>query len=162
MSRTQEQIAVMQASLEGKPIECRIREKEGDPWDEVPDPVWNWSDYDYRVAAEPAKPRTWELAISQGSGSARVVEPGDSPSKLAWEIVRVVECPPGWKLVPPDKSRYFLDARRNEWKLRDGLWFVRDPMAGAWTLAAATPGKVTETDATGKPLHAANFGEVKP
>lgn len=45
-------IAVMQAALEGKDIECWGN---GDSWYEVTNPCWNWSNYRFRIAQP--KPR---------------------------------------------------------------------------------------------------------
>lgn len=51
MTRTEEQIAVMQAFVAGKTIEHRYGR--GDEWSELGCPTWNWAVYDYRVKPEP-------------------------------------------------------------------------------------------------------------
>lgn len=51
MKTVQEQIAVMRAWTEGKPIE--IKKYDHTFWSKVSEPAWNWADYDYRVKSEP-------------------------------------------------------------------------------------------------------------
>lgn len=47
---TAEMIAVMQAYKDGKSIECA--DKGGTNWKKLPNPVWNWDRFDYRVKPE--------------------------------------------------------------------------------------------------------------
>lgn len=47
MMTTAEKIAVMQAHVDGKPIQCTKR-GESDWWQPVR-PIWNFADFDYRV-----------------------------------------------------------------------------------------------------------------
>lgn len=49
---TADKIRVMQAHMEGKPIEVRPVTM-GREWSPAPDPVWNWLDNTYRVKPEP-------------------------------------------------------------------------------------------------------------
>lgn len=49
-------IAVMQAVFEGKRIEGIERNSYHPKWFLFSDPLWNWKDYDYRIAPEPPKP----------------------------------------------------------------------------------------------------------
>jgi len=55
----QEMIAVMQAAVEGKVIET-AKSSEG-VWRVNPAPMWDWSNYDYRVKPSPPK-RVFTLA----------------------------------------------------------------------------------------------------
>lgn len=50
---TQEKIAVMQASLDGKAIQ--VRDPHEPKWHEAYKPLWNWTDFTYRVAPEVIK-----------------------------------------------------------------------------------------------------------
>lgn len=51
-------IAVMQAWIEGKKIECnRTRAGHLADWQPTPEPVWDWALYDYRIAPESLKPK---------------------------------------------------------------------------------------------------------
>lgn len=58
---TKEQIAVMTAYTEGKPIQMRSLDR-NDGWHDVStvDSLWNWRDCDYRVKPECTLPKTWE------------------------------------------------------------------------------------------------------
>lgn len=47
-----EQIAVMKAYSEGKTIQSRVKDRFGDEWTDVPDPHWNFGEWDYRVKPE--------------------------------------------------------------------------------------------------------------
>lgn len=57
MKTLAEKIAVMQAAAEGKPIEGRFRPNsvtdEERNWEQLTNPNWNWSVWDYRVKPEP-------------------------------------------------------------------------------------------------------------
>lgn len=156
---TAEQIAVMQAHVEGKRIEFTCP-PDGTDWLTLEPnltPSWNWESYTYRVAEE--RPREWELAISRGDGSARVVEPGEStPSKLAWETVRVTELPDGWEVrrkEEPDGWRYFK-MHLHSWK-SDGVTTLYKG-GGDWVDSVSTleellgEKRITETDAAGRPV----------
>lgn len=60
MKTLKEKIAVMQAALEGKAIQCRLDSGTDLPWrtsDCVPDLSWNWDVFDYRIAPKPTKKR---------------------------------------------------------------------------------------------------------
>lgn len=114
MSRTQEQIAVMQASLEGKRVEAMaLPQGDWKPFD--PELGWNWQHFDYRLIParpEPAEPRTWELAVSPLVNSSMFIassKPGSADRTMSeangWSFIRVTEIPPGWKLVPPVAGR---------------------------------------------------------
>lgn len=55
-------IAVMQAWLDGKDIECHFP---GDSyWSPTTSPKWEWGNIDYRVATP--KPREWWLVVREG------------------------------------------------------------------------------------------------
>ena len=47
-----EQIAVMKAYSEGKTIQSRVKDRFVDEWTDVPDPHWNFGEWDYRVKPE--------------------------------------------------------------------------------------------------------------
>ena len=47
-----EKIAVMQAAEAGKKIECLSRQSSDDKWFWLPNPLWNWQGFDYRVKPE--------------------------------------------------------------------------------------------------------------
>lgn len=51
MKTLSEKIAVMQAALEGEKIEFSFNVLTPE-WRETPEPIWNWDDFDYRVAPE--------------------------------------------------------------------------------------------------------------
>lgn len=57
---TKEQIAVMTAYTEGKPIQLRRRLT--NTWNDVPAKkfLWNWCAYEYRVKPENTLPKSWE------------------------------------------------------------------------------------------------------
>lgn len=84
----QYKVKVMQAALEGDPVETRHRDYAPGCWVRVEQPDWNWSTYDYRVAAkDPAEEqrrrdievfrgvqprlRDWEHAFLIGVGYGR-------------------------------------------------------------------------------------------
>jgi hypothetical protein len=46
----QYRVAVMQAALEGKPVEYDAPHR-GEDWSSVEEPVWNWAKYRYRIAS---------------------------------------------------------------------------------------------------------------
>jgi len=55
-TNTEQQIAVMQASLQGKTIEFRRRHWVGgkpQTWVVNSDPKWNWESFEYRVQSQP-------------------------------------------------------------------------------------------------------------
>ena len=45
---TTKAIEVMQAFLDGQPIQCRMVGRAS--WEKVSEPMWNWDSYEYRVA----------------------------------------------------------------------------------------------------------------
>jgi hypothetical protein len=49
---TREKLAVMQAFLDGQPIQCKLATLSDPNWTDC-DPMWNWGTYDYRVKPEP-------------------------------------------------------------------------------------------------------------
>jgi hypothetical protein len=58
MTTTAEKIAIMQAHLDGKIIQCRnaIPRNDGADWGSpLLRPSWNWNDYEYRIKPEPPK-----------------------------------------------------------------------------------------------------------
>lgn len=56
MKTIEEKIAVMQAYVDGKTIECYGYSYLNN-WTEVENPRWDWWNYDYRVKQEPKKPK---------------------------------------------------------------------------------------------------------
>ncbi len=50
MKTIQEQIAIMQAFADGKTIEYRNALER---WEPIKDPLWNWTNFDYRIKPEP-------------------------------------------------------------------------------------------------------------
>lgn len=61
-------IEVMQAYKDGAEIECR-HVRAGD-WRYIPDPIWNWSEYDYRIKEpEPTKGKVWIVVVDGHSPS---------------------------------------------------------------------------------------------
>ena len=61
MKTTVEKIAVMQAYVDGKEIECRSDDCPA--WDKTASPLWNWYKTDYRIKPEPEyTPFTFEDA----------------------------------------------------------------------------------------------------
>lgn len=59
---TKAKIAVMQAFVDGKPIEYKYRHDQKDPWERNDNPGWEWAHIDYRVA--PPKPREVFVAFT--------------------------------------------------------------------------------------------------
>lgn len=102
-----EQIAVMQAFLDGKPIECNWRTSPPHHWGSCDDPIWDWEDRDYRVAPSPLDdlrvPREWRDWRKEG----RRPIPDDKvcPKQVVqltsdgWQLVIATELLPGWLLV---------------------------------------------------------------
>ena len=72
MKTTEEMIAVMQAALAGKTIECRHID---DPkWYLTGHATWNWIDFDYRVKPLPKRvPRTMDDLPKGGALWVRVI-----------------------------------------------------------------------------------------
>ena len=102
--KTADQIAVMQAEVEEKPI--RFRRKGTEDWHigEAGCMAWNWEDYDYEVVPEPAVPRTFNVWLC---GSGQLYERSEDQPAADWvesgfRATTITEIPPGWKLVPPD------------------------------------------------------------
>lgn len=55
---TEGKIAVMQAALAGKKIECnRTLAGHLADWQPTTQPAWDWGRYDYRIAPEPERPK---------------------------------------------------------------------------------------------------------
>lgn len=54
---TQEQIAVMQAFVDGKPIQYKDKI---DGWRDCYHPLWDWNITEFRIKPEPILPTTWE------------------------------------------------------------------------------------------------------
>jgi hypothetical protein len=52
----QDRIEVIQAFIDGKPIEIRIRNDETNPWVRCRTPLWYWNDFEYRVAVNVPAP----------------------------------------------------------------------------------------------------------
>lgn len=52
MKTTAEMIAVMQAYADGKKIEFLGREWEVNVWEECTSPLWDWTNFDYRIKPE--------------------------------------------------------------------------------------------------------------
>lgn len=86
MSDLAYKISVMQAALEGKPIQGRKRCSD-DHWYTV-EPAWEWKTYEYRIAPEPRKPREFFVSVSD-DGVAFKFDEGDE--RLGYEKVRVRE-----------------------------------------------------------------------
>lgn len=75
MSDLAYKISVMQAALEGKKIQVRMREDTSGAWGcecDCTDAIWNWNTFDYRIAPEPRKPREW-LVWSHPNGTISVM-----------------------------------------------------------------------------------------
>lgn len=97
MMTDKEIIAVVQAHLDGKKIECRSQRTNFN-WKVVDTPYWDFSGSDYRVNPGP---RVWWLNVYAGSalGSTRAVAyktKADAESAAGYtriECVRVVEAP---------------------------------------------------------------------
>lgn len=53
-------IEVMQACLDGRPIEVRSRYRYGSNWYVAMDPNWDWTSFDYRIKREP---REWWVNV---------------------------------------------------------------------------------------------------
>ena len=61
-----EMIDVLSAYMEGKKIEVRPVVSPHYWSRSATTPIWNFADYDYRVAPEPRKPREWWVYIDNG------------------------------------------------------------------------------------------------
>jgi hypothetical protein len=76
---TKAKIAVMQAYLDGKPIEYKSRHACDDPWELNDDPGWAFADVDYRVA--PPRPRVrWHIFGRDGEHLGTAAEEIDASS----------------------------------------------------------------------------------
>ena len=53
---TKEKIAVMQAYVDGKKIQCKYLSEEKDCWCDCEVPLWHWYMKDYRIKPEEEKP----------------------------------------------------------------------------------------------------------
>lgn len=108
--RTAEQIAVMQASLEGKRIEwTRPRDPEWQPLEVTESYCWNWEDFIYRVAEpapEPRRPREFWVNEFRGDSYSFAFRSEATARGMAGTValdtLRLTEIPPGWRLVPPE------------------------------------------------------------
>lgn len=61
MSQTHEEmIAVIQAHKEGETVEFRQRARS--QWLDCREPIWDFSDFDYRIKPTPPKPREWQIS----------------------------------------------------------------------------------------------------
>jgi hypothetical protein len=86
MTTTAEKIAVMQAYMDGKPIEYRLALRE--KWNIATDPGWNWANTEYRIAkTSPTKIRMLAYLI----GAA-----------LNWYDEQYTNVPIYWKRIPSE------------------------------------------------------------
>lgn len=123
MSDTANKIAVMQAHLEGQPIESLHRPMTSTKWIPCPEPDWSWGIHDYRIAPHPPEPRSareWQAGVSTLTG--RIYTWGDDmlSGKERFEKITVREVlpePPQAQAAEP-VWQYFR--KGNEW------WRVRD------------------------------------
>lgn len=53
IEKTKQMIAVMQAYVDGKPIECFSLASLSAAWQNVSDPIWSWFSNDYRISTTP-------------------------------------------------------------------------------------------------------------
>ena len=67
IQKTEHAIEVMNGFLEGKRIECRESDRKNSAWIQAETPLWNWCQYEYRIAPEPK-----ELYINQYEDSKGV------------------------------------------------------------------------------------------
>lgn len=84
MSTTREKIAVMDAAHRGEKIECKSN-RHVDIWSVIPNPVWNWDEYDYRVAVKPKEPVQLRQALIKHGAE------GYSATRRYFETVEEVE-----------------------------------------------------------------------
>ena len=101
-SRTDYKISVMAAYEQGKPIE-RLESNGVNPdWVLDDDPIWDWYDYEYRIAPEPERMTNMELSrwlatgegekMNGGSDGTRVTQhcyPSGDDGKPVKESIRV-------------------------------------------------------------------------
>lgn len=76
MATLDEQIAVMQAAKEGKPIQYRVDIGNG-KWEDCHAPAWNWTACDYRVKPNPPREFWLNIAESGVTGFYRSRESAD-------------------------------------------------------------------------------------
>lgn len=66
LQELKEQQAIIQAYLDGKTIECKLKAYTGDDnWSTTSEPVWAFAKLDYRVKNEP---RTFYINFIKGTG----------------------------------------------------------------------------------------------
>lgn len=86
--KTQEKIAVMQASLDGKVIQ--VRDHRAPEWCEAYKPLWNWADFEYRVAPEVIKIYVYKHK-SLGEIFSRTKPFESSQFAKDWTLLKTIE-----------------------------------------------------------------------
>lgn len=110
-----EQIAVMQGFADGKKVEFRRNDSfSTSAWTLNNEPVWNWGDYNYRLAPDPLD----------------AIAPGHNPAKLT--VRQVGE---GFRLWSEDEIGSPSDAKTKYW---DGIRWHEVAFQGAATCAEDT------------------------
>lgn len=77
----EEMIAVIQADKEGKTVEFRQRARS--QWLDCMEPIWDFSDFDYRIKPTPPKPREWWICYDS------ISDYGDPVNPLFWSVRQV-------------------------------------------------------------------------
>lgn len=127
MNDTQNKIAVMQAHLEGQPIESLHRPMTSTKWIPCPEPDWSWGIHDYRIAPPPPEPRPPVDLVRRGLEAG--LKLGEhcklNPTAYVREIKEALaylasgrEAVPKATLAAEPEWQYFR--KGNEW------WRVRD------------------------------------
>lgn len=158
--KTADQIAVMQASLEGKRIESTPRgfftSSPMNAWSFDASPTWDWHGRDYRVA-EPAKePR--RIRILMHKDGVHAWRESDGLVNIGPEV-EFIEALPGWKLVPlvEDSAGKIADRLLTDGGGEKGVRLAIITSNGRELGGWGRDALVKHITA----LHAANFGEVE-
>jgi len=79
---TQEQIAIMQAYVDGKQVEfCNPKSEDG--WNLIHKPSWDWSEYEYRVKVAPEPKRIPRTMADLPEGGVLWVRDKNNPCYMA-------------------------------------------------------------------------------
>lgn len=108
MKSLKEKIEVMQAALDGKPIEakyCAAKRHGIFEFSPVNDPVWNWDECDYRIEPQPPAKKTVAMQADDYP-STFWVRRKDKPEKM----VLCIEIYGGWMRFSSPLPGHNIDA----------------------------------------------------
>jgi hypothetical protein len=85
MKTTEQQIAIMQAFIDGKAVQYRKRGVGSDAWYAIEKPKWDWDHCEYRVKPEPKTVMMQMWRNSEGYDAAYPVNDGYRKTKKIGE-----------------------------------------------------------------------------